>query len=359
MEKQQSGLYTLKSLSELKPCLLASVESLVERRSGGMPLGWLKLVERACLAQGYEVIYHVLEDGARALGISFGVLLPGIGVKQGRALPGPLKLFVGMLPLSFGPSIFVEEKLRGSFLEPMLASLPKRRLPYVCMFLPHPENEADFETCIDGRFTKIPYYTGAQLPLAFGNFDEYLATLPSKWRHNIRNNMSFFEKSGCHFEPCTDPSRISDRLYELYKNVAIKNGRHASPFLLHPNCFEDLTALLPHEYRLILARKGAEIIGFSLMIKKLDALDLRFLGQDYGAARECALYFNLCYEGIRQGLRERVARIDLGITSAAVKRRMGCSFVQPYAYLGGSTRWLTRVMGWTGSLRPDRFTQHA
>lgn len=360
--KTSDRIRVVPRIEDMSVTIQRQVESLVNSSREPVTFGWIRLVERACASQNYKIFHYLFSrdtDGECISGYSFNVMLPGISAKNGASTRGPLGVFSSMLPLSNSTNIFVEEHSRGEFIQGILARMPKSWWPVLHIMLPHSSLEPEIERLTEQRFNKLPYYPGARLNLSFSSFDEYLQSLPPRWRRNIRSMQRKFTDAGCHFESIESASEHRERLYALYLNVALRNGKHGSPYLLHSGFVQDIEKLLPGQYEFRLAKRGSKIIGFVLLLSKANQIEARFMGQDYEHARETALYFNLFYESIRFAIERGATCLHMGITGREVKRRLGCDFEYPSFYIGGSPRWIGKMIKWIGAIPNDKFLKNA
>jgi len=149
----------------------------------------------------------------------------------------------------------------------------------------------------------------------FADFDDYLASLRSKRRNQVRRERRELAAQGVHIERLQGDA-ITDALlepvYRIYRSTVDKNpwGRR----YLNRRFFELLHERFRHRLCVVLARCGGEIVGGTVNVQKGDAL----YGRYWGCFRELRhLHFNVCYyAGIEHCIEAGLARFEPGAGGA-------------------------------------------
>jgi hypothetical protein len=140
----------------------------------------------------------------------------------------------------------------------------------------------------------------------FATFDDYLESLRSKRRNQLRREQRALAAEGVEIEVVAGeriPAALMPRMFELYR-VTIERLPWGQQYL-NRQFFELAHERLAHRLCLILARQHGEVIAGTFNVQKGDTL----YGRYWGAVRELRhLHFNVCYYAaiahcVRHGLR--------------------------------------------------------
>ena len=140
----------------------------------------------------------------------------------------------------------------------------------------------------------------------FGTFDDYLGSLRSKRRNQVRRERRALVEDGVEIIAYTGdeiPDALFARMFELYRTTIAKLPWGQQ--YLEPSFFELARERLRPRLCFIVARQGDEVIAGTFNVRKGDTL----YGRYWGALRDLRyLHFNVCYYAgidycIAQGLR--------------------------------------------------------
>jgi len=323
-------LHTLNDLSEKHA---DELKQIVTDDSSSVCWNWLFVQESLCLRLGYKPCYYVLFEKNEAQALFISTVLPGIFIRKGVMKPAPIRLFLGGNPLGSSSSLFAHPSVSlETFARLILSNPPASHFPLVSLFTTYGSAASAFERYTEKRYIKRPWFPTAFLDTTFSSFEEYLLSLQGSWRQIIRRNIRKFEREGCTLIRVNTLEGISDKIHELYYAVRMKYNN--SPFGLDDIFFKTVEIMMQGEMRFIIAKKREKIIGFTLISKKKNIMAGRFVGIDYQIAKDTAVYFNLFYETFRLAMDEKIQRVYLGTSQEDVKRRLGCRFDTPTAFLG-------------------------
>jgi predicted N-acyltransferase len=145
----------------------------------------------------------------------------------------------------------------------------------------------------------------------FRSFDDYLASLRSKRRNQVRRERREMESQEISIERhvgAAIPDDLFQRVFEIYRVTIDKNpwGR----LYLNRRFFDLLGERFRERLCLIVARQRGEIIAGALNVQKGDSL----YGRYWGAFRELRhLHFNICYyAGVEHCIEAGLARFEPG-----------------------------------------------
>ncbi|MBW2240748.1 MAG: GNAT family N-acetyltransferase [Deltaproteobacteria bacterium] len=145
----------------------------------------------------------------------------------------------------------------------------------------------------------------------FESFDDYLGSLRSKRRNQVRRERRELEHQGIEIERLTGEA-ISDDLFEpMYKIYlsTIRNNPWGRQYL-NRKLFDLLRERFRHRLCFMIARRGDEILAGTMNVQKGDAL----YGRYWGCFEELRhLHFNVCYyAGIEHCIEHGLNRFEPG-----------------------------------------------
>ncbi|MCX8501648.1 MAG: GNAT family N-acetyltransferase [Alphaproteobacteria bacterium] len=126
----------------------------------------------------------------------------------------------------------------------------------------------------------------------YGSFDDFLATLSSRKRKNLRHERSHQSESGIEFQTLSG-SAIQPHHWDGFTRAyrAISERKWGSPYLPR-QFFDRITETMGEQIVLILASAGAEIIGGALNFRNSE----RLFGRNWGALDSYKfVHFETCY----------------------------------------------------------------
>jgi len=145
----------------------------------------------------------------------------------------------------------------------------------------------------------------------FRSFDDYLSSLRSKRRNQVRRERREMESQGISIERhvgAAIPDDLVARMFEIYQTTIEKNpwGR----LYLNRRFFDLIGEHFRDRLCLIVARQRGEIVAGTLNVQKRDSL----YGRYWGAFRELRhLHFNICYyAGVEHCIEAGLERFEPG-----------------------------------------------
>jgi hypothetical protein len=153
-------------------------------------------------------------------------------------------------------------------------------------------------------------------------YDDYLASLASKYRSSVRNSvLKPIEQAGCIVETIADVGPHTDRLYALYKSVQVK--AKIRPFLLPPEYFAALQAAAGARFRCTVIRQADSILGFLISVADGPTAIAYHIGFARDAAETLPIYLRLLHAGVADAIALGCTRIAYGRTALAPKATLG------------------------------------
>jgi predicted N-acyltransferase len=170
-----------------------------------------------------------------------------------------------------------------------------------------------------------------ELAPAWKTYNDYVASLSSKYRANLRNLiLKPFEENGGRVELLTDLAPHRERLFALYQ--AVQANAKVRPFILREEYFEGLQRLAGDNLRVTVAMQHESIIGFIVTLRDGDTAIAHHIGFDRAAAESLPVYLRLLHASIDDAIAMGAKRISFGRTALEPKAALGAK-PQPFAVL--------------------------
>lgn len=152
-------------------------------------------------------------------------------------------------------------------------------------------------------------------------FDDYLASLSSKYRKAAKNIQKTLDKSGCVVEDLQQPAMHEERLHQLYREVW--KEAEVRPVEFSPGYLPALKDALGDDFAFIAIKRQDQILGFVTLIRQGELSIGYILGFDREAARDLPLYLRLLQAVTERSLQWGCKRISFGGTALEPKARLG------------------------------------
>lgn len=157
---------------------------------------------------------------------------------------------------------------------------------------------------------------------AWRSFDDYLASLHSKYRKNAVKVGRDLAEAGCVVEPFTDWEREGAALHALYMKV------HGAASLRPVTATAAYQAALARAagplLRCSVIRRGGEPLGFVTTVRESEEGAVGYhLGYDRAQRGELPLYFALLQAVVRDAIALGVRRVSFGRTALEPKAKLG------------------------------------
>lgn len=210
--------------------------------------------------------------------------------------------------------------------------IAKREKIKLIMFKDFIHYAEDFHSAMEEHsYFKAYSLPGTYIDLSWNSFEEYVQNLKIRYRQNIRNKINQYKKQGgIEFEIVEEIQDIVDDIYVLYENTF--NKAPVKFEKLKKDFFINIKRNLGDSARVIIARYGEKIVGFSLIICSQDVCINVRTGLDYEYASKYHLYFILHYKNIEYAIQKGMKRLYLSQTSYRPKLEMGSKLVPLLLY---------------------------
>jgi hypothetical protein len=181
------------------------------------------------------------------------------------------------------------------------------------------------ETSALAKYSYRPLETDPNMVLDISprwrSFEDYLASLNSKYRKTCRQIEKEVEAAGCRLEELTDVERYADALYELY----LQTHRNARLRLvtLRSSFFPTLAAQLGDDIRWTVVKRDEELLGFVNTVRDGETAVGYYIGFDRRSNAEVPIYFRLLQAVVDDAIKFGCTSLSLGRTALEPKARLG------------------------------------
>lgn len=175
------------------------------------------------------------------------------------------------------------------------------------------------------RFSYRPLETDPDMVLEisprWGGYEDYLASLTSKYRRASRQIEQDVEAAGGRVEELRDVEGHAAELHGLYMQTH-QNAR-LRLFTLREEFIPALAARLGEGMRCTVVRRDEELLGFVTTVRDGETAVGYYIGFDRAANGECPIYFRLLQAVVEDAIKLGCRRLSLGRTALEPKARLG------------------------------------
>lgn len=194
----------------------------------------------------------------------------------------------------------------------------------------------------DAGFITHMCYDRSRLALpAGGSMQDFLDSLPSKKRRNLRQVMEQGEAAGLEVKVHRSFDHLIDTAYALYLAVNARATEARTPALPH-RLFAALGQL--DAARMLTISQGERTVGFGLLLHQRAKLKCLVIGMDYEVSRELQLWYQVVARSIEYAASSGCTCVDLGSTNHSMKRKFGAQHEDIWIAVRHRSRWLTRLL---------------
>jgi len=160
-----------------------------------------------------------------------------------------------------------------------------------------------------------------ELPARWRSYEDYLASLTSRYRKSARQIEKEVTAAGCTVEELRDAGRHAAELHGLYmqthRNARLRLVTLSEAFI------PVLAERLGEEMRCTVVRRGEELLGFVTTVRDGETAVGYHIGFDRAANAEFPVYFRLLQSVVDDAIRFGCRRLSLGRTALEPKARLG------------------------------------
>ncbi|HEY9401669.1 MAG TPA: GNAT family N-acetyltransferase [Pyrinomonadaceae bacterium] len=179
------------------------------------------------------------------------------------------------------------------------------------------------------RFSYRPLETDPDMVLELSpkwrSYEDYLASLNSKYRKSARQIEKDVEAAGCRVEALEDVAGCAEELHALYMQV--HEGARLRLVTLTPEFIPALAATFGDNLRCTVIRRGDEMLGFVTTLKDGETAVGYYIGFARATNAETPIYFRLLQAVVEDAIKLGCRRLSLGRTALEPKARLGARAV--------------------------------
>lgn len=154
------------------------------------------------------------------------------------------------------------------------------------------------------------------------HYDDYLASLASKYRSGVRNAVfKTLDEAACTVEQLSDLDAVRDQIHALYKEVQVNAGFR--PFELRPEYFPALQQAAGERFRCSVLKRDGAMLGFLISVADGDTSIAYHIGFNRAAAADLPIYLRLLHAGIADALSMGCKEVSFGRTALEPKAALG------------------------------------
>lgn len=192
-------------------------------------------------------------------------------------------------------------------------------------------------------FSKFDSLPTTILNVWFKDFEEYLMTLSSASRYDLRRK---FRKVDGHVKIYLEivdalEGRALHEVYKLYLDIVAKHDMNFE--LLPIEFFKKISINMPGHTKFFLWRIDGKLVMFLFGMASKDLFIDYYVGFDYSLALKYHLYFVKFRETLNWCIRHKIKQYEMGITGYEPKRRLGFDFIPLYLYVKLRNRMLRPI----------------
>lgn len=183
----------------------------------------------------------------------------------------------------------------------------------------------------EAGYTRIPSLPRCVLELPFANANDYLESLSSSMRSDLRRKMRQASDVQCGVTDSVEG--IEDDLFQLYEEQRERSAGNYNNFdSLSPAYFREVIGGLKGQARLMTCRVDGKLASFNLFIAGADRAVAHKIGLRNSLVRANNLYFVNWMMMVIYCIHHRIPLLELGQTSYALKKRLGCKIERSWTY---------------------------
>ncbi len=189
----------------------------------------------------------------------------------------------------------------------------------------------DFSGLKDHGFSTVMGFPVARMKVSWNKFEEYIASLKAKKRNNILQRRQKLQSTEITVDVIEDYAPYSERLAELWTNVAKRQNGYQHERLT-PSYFEEMSRNLKGRSHVVAIKHNGTIAAFGLnLIGDKEYFGVAE-GLDYDLRDAYELYSNNIFEALRVACELGKESFNIGITAYDFKTFIGAE-LEPCIYL--------------------------
>ncbi|MBK7407353.1 MAG: GNAT family N-acetyltransferase [Saprospirales bacterium] len=196
-----------------------------------------------------------------------------------------------------------------------------------------PEDTAPTDVWTENGYAELCFLPNMLFSIdpAWNSFDDYLASLHSKYRVRARRASRLLDGVEVRELEAEEIYFRKEALFALYQEIAQSVSFNMTT--LHPDYFSALKSELGDAFHLTAYFLKGKLVGFYTTIENEEELEAHFIGFDQEINREHQLYLNMLFRMIRDGIDLGAAQISFARTAMEIKSSVGAVAEQFKCYI--------------------------
>ena len=200
-----------------------------------------------------------------------------------------------------------------------------------------------FEALVENGFFKVDGLPYAEKALTFKTFEDYLKTLSSATRYDLRRKFKKVD-GNIKIEMEIVDELKDDALLDVYRLYLQMLEKHEMIFEIVPIAFfKNMPKNMPGKAKVFLWRIDNKIVAFLFCMVSGDVIMDYFLGLDYAVAHKYHLYFIKHRDVINWCIDNGIKRYAMGFSGYEAKRRLGFDFIPLRIYIKHRNRIMNQI----------------
>lgn len=171
----------------------------------------------------------------------------------------------------------------------------------------------------------------AQMSAQFNSIDDYVQSLPSKRRTQLRKKMRQAGEVDVTFVENIDG--IESEIKALYEETRQRRARDYEAFDEVPeDYFSQVTSASHGNVKVMLSKIDGKLVGFMFLMVEANRLIFKFVGMKYPLALDRSLYFHQWMSLVEYCIKNGIATLQAGQTNYITKVRMGCELRRSWVF---------------------------
>lgn len=196
-------------------------------------------------------------------------------------------------------------------------------------------------------FNRLGYRWGESLPntyldIAWASADDYLSSMKSYYRSKLLKHLKINQSRGIHFRLTADFDDLAETLCKQWLVVHTQADEFARE-VLTPAFYRAFAQDLGADSKVILFYQHDQLIGHALLLMDGELLRWLYFGRE--VAVNDSLYIYVGYAVIEAAIQLGAKRLELGLTTYAIKQDLGAECVPIKLALYSPWRWLNPLIG--------------
>ena len=206
-----------------------------------------------------------------------------------------------------------------------LLDLARKQGIFLVIIGPFEPQDRPYETVLNELgYQFVPCLPIATLDIAWKTPDEYLSSMKSYYRSKLQRHLRINQSNAIRHELRDNFDDLAEVLWRQWL-VVHERATEYNGETLTPDFYKDFSLKFGERSKVLLFYCKDELVGHALLLLDGDSLRWRNFGRN--KAENDSLYIYVCHKVVETAINLGVKRLDMGVTTYAIKRDFGASIV--------------------------------